>query len=217
MAGLLRSMAVRLVFVDLDRDRLRLMVRMVVIVVAAMAMHMGRGCRRRCVGVSASVCMPMPTSAVGAAFRFKSFFDFVDDQVHRAQHFRQHMVGFDLQVIGLELDCHMAVAQVIGCARQVKGAAVGCAGGDAQRALWRSDDFHHRTVLRDQDITAAHQRAAWQKDAELPTKRVSGLKAAFLADVPIELYGGSAFEQNRRQSGTLRNDLGDLQHQKVWV
>ena len=75
-------MAVRLVFVDLDCDLLRLMVRMVVIVVAVKAMHMGRGCCRRCVGVSSSVCMSMPTSAVGAAFRFKSFVDFVDDQVH---------------------------------------------------------------------------------------------------------------------------------------
>ena len=75
-------MAVRLVFVDLDRDRLRRMLRMVVIVVAVKAMHMGRGCRRRCVGVSAGVCMPMTTSAVGTAFRFKSFVDFVDDQVH---------------------------------------------------------------------------------------------------------------------------------------
>ena len=36
----------------------------------------------------------------------------------------QHMVGLDLQVVGLELDRHMAVAQVVGRARQVEGRAV---------------------------------------------------------------------------------------------
>jgi hypothetical protein len=30
--------------------------------------------------------------------------------VHGAQHVGQHMVGLDLQVVGLQLDGHMAVA-----------------------------------------------------------------------------------------------------------
>src|SRR6185369_1206402 len=41
-------------------------------------------------------------------------------QVHGAQHVRQHMIGLDLQVIGLELDRHMAIAQVVGGPRQVE-------------------------------------------------------------------------------------------------
>jgi hypothetical protein len=41
--------------------------------------------------------------------------------VHGAQHVGQHMVGLDFQVVGLQLDGHMAVAQVVSGAGQVKG------------------------------------------------------------------------------------------------
>ena len=126
-------MAVRLVGVDLDRHELRLVVRRAVIeaVVAVWAMHMGRMYSGRygrryssSVGVPAIVRMRMTTSAVGAAFGLEGFTDFMDDQMHGAQHVRQHMVGFDFQVIRLELNRHMAVSQVVGRAGQVKGAAV---------------------------------------------------------------------------------------------
>ena len=42
----------------------------------------------------------------------------------RAQHVGQHRVGLDLQVVGLQFDRHMAVAQVVGGAHQVEGRAV---------------------------------------------------------------------------------------------
>ena len=117
-------MAVRLVFVDLDRHWLHRMVRMAVIVAVAAvwAMHMGRRCGRSGVGVPASV--RMPTRAVSAAFGLKRFADFVDDQVHGTQHVGQHMVGFYFQVVWLEFDRDMAVAEVVSRACQVKGATV---------------------------------------------------------------------------------------------
>jgi hypothetical protein len=62
--------------------------------------------------------------AVGAALGFKSFLNRVHDQVHGTQQVGQHMVGLYLQVVGLELNRHMAVAQVVGGACQVKGRAV---------------------------------------------------------------------------------------------
>ena len=65
--------------------------------------------------------------AVGAAFGLEGLLGLAHDQVHRAQHAGQHVVGLDLQVVGLELDRHMPVAQVVGRARQVEGRAVlGC-------------------------------------------------------------------------------------------
>ena len=52
--------------------------------------------------------------AVSTVFRFKRFVDSHHRHVHVAQHIGQHMVGFDFQMIGLQLDGHMAVAQVVG-------------------------------------------------------------------------------------------------------
>ena len=62
--------------------------------------------------------------AVGAALGFKSFIHRVHDQVHGTQQVGQYMVWLDLQVVRLELNRHMTVAQVIGRTCQVKGRAV---------------------------------------------------------------------------------------------
>jgi len=42
------------------------------------------------------------------------------DQMHGLQHLGQHMVGLDLEVVGLEFNRHMAVAQVVSRPNQVK-------------------------------------------------------------------------------------------------
>lgn len=103
------------------------------VVAAAGAMHVRRGgvSRWRVMVVMAvivvmAVVVPakVPTGGIGAVFRFKRFIHLGHDQVHGAQHVDQHMVGLDLQVIGLELNRHMAVAQVVGDADQVKRRAV---------------------------------------------------------------------------------------------
>ena len=122
------------------------------------------------------------------------------------------MVGFDFQVIRLEFNRHMAVSQVVGRAGQVKGAAVRSADSDAQDRLRRRDDLDHGTIFGNQHITAAHQGAARQEDAELAAQRVGRLEAAFLADIPVEFDCGCALEQNGRQAGALRHDFGNLKH-----
>jgi hypothetical protein len=43
-----------------------------------------------------------------------------DDQVHAPEHLGQHGVGLDLQVVGPQLDAHVAVAQVVGRPHQVE-------------------------------------------------------------------------------------------------
>ena len=59
--------------------------------------------------------MVMPTAMpcrIGAAFGFERQVLCFHDEVHGAQHVGQHMVGLDLEVVGLQFDGHMAVAQV---------------------------------------------------------------------------------------------------------
>lgn len=73
---------------------------------------------------------------IRTALGLKGFGHFNHRHVHGAQHVGQHMVGLDLQVVGLQLDGHMPVAQVVGGTGQVKGRAMLGAGGDAQHGLW---------------------------------------------------------------------------------
>ena len=62
--------------------------------------------------------MPMPT--ISTPLGFKRFLHGHHRHVHGAQHVSQHMVGFDFQMIGLQLYGHMAVAQVVCRTCQIK-------------------------------------------------------------------------------------------------
>ena len=79
--------------------------------------------------------------AICAVFRFKRFIHGDDRNVHVAQHVGQHMVGFDFQMVGLQLDRHMPVAQVVGGAGQIEQAAVARAMRDTQHRLRCSQHF----------------------------------------------------------------------------
>jgi hypothetical protein len=147
--------------------------------------------------------MAVPAGRIGAAFGLEGVLGFGHGQVHGAQHVGQHVVGFDLQVIGLQLDGHVAVAQVVGGAGQVKGGAVLGAGGDHQHRLRRGQHAHQRAVLGHQHVAAAHHGAARQKDAEFAPGAVGGGEAAFLAHVPVELDRGGALEQGAGQAAPL--------------
>jgi hypothetical protein len=43
------------------------------------------------------------------------------NQMHGLQHLGHHMVRLDFEVVGLEFNRHMAVAQVVSRSNQVKG------------------------------------------------------------------------------------------------
>jgi len=79
------------------------------------------------VGMTVIVCMrmamivTMSARAVGPALGFEGLLRLDHGQVHGAQHVGQHVVGFDLQVVWLEFDGDVAVAQVVGRACQVEG------------------------------------------------------------------------------------------------
>ena len=101
-------------------------------VLAIGAMHMGLGAgsmyvarmtmARMTMAVPLFVAMGMPAMGamvtIGTTFGFKSLRHRHHRHVHGAQHVGQHVVEFDFQVVGFELDGHMAVAQVVSGAGQ---------------------------------------------------------------------------------------------------
>jgi hypothetical protein len=60
------------------------------------------------------IAMAMPRAAmvrtICATFGFKRFFNGLHNEVHGPQHFCQHRIGFDFEVIWFELNGHMAIA-----------------------------------------------------------------------------------------------------------
>ena len=138
---------------------------------------------------------------------------FGDDEVHRSQQRGQHMVGFDLQMVRLELDRHVAIAQMVGGAQQVVRRAVLSTVGHQKHLLRRGHDPDQRPVLRHQHVTAACHRAARQEHADRATQRIGGLKAALLPHVPIQGDAGRALQQYGRQSVSAGQQLASLQHQ----
>ena len=149
--------------------------------------------------------MRMPVAAVRTAFRLKRFVHRHHRHVHGSQHVGQHMVGLNLQVVGLQLDGHMAVAEVVGRTRQVKRRAMLRACRDAQHLLWRRLHAHQRAVFEHQHIATAHQGAAWQEHTQGTAVGVGRIKAAFLTHVPIEFDRGSAFDKCSGQTVAARN------------
>ena len=122
------------------------------------------------------------------------------------------MVGLNFQVVGLQFDGHMAVAQVVGSTHQVKDRAVGGAGGDLQHALGCGNRTDQRAVFGHQYVAAAHGLAARQEDGQFAPLAVGGGKARFLAHVPVQLDGGGALQQHFGQALALGKQFMDGQH-----
>jgi hypothetical protein len=150
-------------------------------------------------------------SAVGARLRLEGGVRFADIELHLAQHVGQHRVDFELQVIGLDFERDMAIAEVVGRAQQVKRLALGADANDQHRLRCR-DDADQRTVVDDEDVATPNNLAAGQKDANAALLRIIDLKPAFLARVPVEFDARSAADQRRSQTASLRNELGSVEH-----
>ena len=115
--------------------------------------------------------------AISPVFGLEGFRHRHHRHVHGTQHVGQHMVGLDLQVVGLQFDGYVAVAQVVGGAGQVKGRAVFCASGDAQHGLRRGLHPHQRAVFGHQHITAAHHGATGQEHTQGTALAVGGAQS----------------------------------------
>lgn len=142
----------------------RMIVRMVMCVIVRFCR---RSLGRMAMGVVMAAAVCMPALCVGPCFGFKRLAHRVDDQVHRTQHVGQHMIRFNFEVIGFQLNLYMSVTQMVGRANQVIRRAVRTAMRDAQNSLCRSEHPHQRAIFSYQYITATHCRPARQKNAEL--------------------------------------------------
>ena len=151
--------------------------------------------------------------AISAALGFKRGLHVGDDHVHGAQQFSQHMIGLDLQMVGLKLDRHVTVAQVIGGAHHIEGTAMLRARRDVQHSLGGCLHTDERSVFGHQHIAPTNHRAARQEDAQRSTQAVRGVKAAFLARVPVQRDGGGTLHQHASQPFALRHALRTNQHQ----
>ena len=140
---------------------------------------------------------------VSPALGFKRILHFCHLQAHASQHVGQHMVGFDLEVICLQFDGDMAIAQVVSRTHEVKRRAVVRVMGDAQHRLRRCHHFEQGTVFAHQHITPAHGTASGKKHTHLATGVVMGFKPTFLTHIPIEGDTGRASEQGFGQSMAL--------------
>ncbi len=184
---------------------LRIRWAMAMIVVCMVVMSM-------CIAMTMAMVVTTPMLAISTVFGFETFTHLVDDEVHGTQHIGQHMVGLDFQMVWLQLNGHMAVAQVVGCAGQVKRCAVRCAMGDAQHGLWRGQHFEQRAVFTHQHIATAHHLAALQKHTHLATRTVGGFESAFLPHIPVQRDGRCAFQEHRCQAVAMANEFGKMDH-----
>ena len=157
--------------------------------------------------------MPMPPG-VGPGLGFEGGLFLGDDQVHALEHPAQHVVGFNFQMVRLQFDLHVPVAQVVGRAGQIEGAAMVRAGAHHHDGLWRSVHPHQRAILGHQHIAAAHHAAALQKHPQTAAQRVHGLEAALLPGVPVQADGGGSLEQHGGQSAPGGHELVDGDHDR---
>ena len=78
----------------------------------------------RIAAVRMAVMMTVPIirhmAAIRATFGLEWQIGFYDGHVHAAQHVGQHVIGFDLQMIGLQLNGYMAIAEVVCRAHEIK-------------------------------------------------------------------------------------------------
>ena len=132
--------------------------------------------------------------------------------MHLPQHVGQHVIRLELQVIRLQLELHVAVAQVVGRTQEVEGRAVRDAVPDHEHRLRGGDHAHERAVLGHEHVAAAHHGAARQEHAEHASLRIGGVEAALLPHVPVELDRGRASEQHPRQASPSGDEFVHCKH-----
>ena len=115
--------------------------------------------------------------AIGAGLGLEWRIDLLDRGTQAFEHIRQHVIGSDAQIAVADFDRHVAIAEVIGGARQFAGIVA----GDVRHLLVGGNDFDHAAVARDDHIAAAQQVATRQVEADLLAGRELRAQAALLA------------------------------------
>jgi len=154
----------------------------------------------------------MPMFPIGAGLWLEGCVLASHDQVHAFEHLGQDMVGLDLQPVRAQLDRHVAIAQVVGRAGQVKRRPVFAAMADDQHRLGCGFHTDQTAIFSHHHIAPTDDGAPRQEDAQRPPQAVGGVKAALLPDVPVERDRGCLLEQDRRQATALGDEFVDGQH-----
>jgi len=161
-----------------------------------------------------AVVVPL-CSTIGGALGLEDRQTFRHDQVLLAQQVGQRRIGCQLQVVGLQFQCHLALAQLVGDAQQVNRAAVLGAVAHFQHRLLGGLHQHQRAVVAHQHIATAQQPAVWQGHAELAALRIGGLEVALLALVPAELHAGGTAHQHGGQAAALGDAFVDGEQGRI--
>src|SRR5574337_719181 len=74
------------------------------------------------------IVMPgMAAARVGATLGLEGLAGLADDELHLLQHRGEHMVRLELEMVGLQFQRDVPVAEMVGRAQQIEGRAMLCA------------------------------------------------------------------------------------------
>ncbi len=107
--------------------------------------------------------VPVPmTAAVGAGFGLKRLRRSFDPRAEPCQHRLEHGIGFQLQIIGTDFDGRMAIAEMIGGARQRQRIAR----SHDEHGFIRRDDSHKAAVVGNEHVAVRKHGAARQHERD---------------------------------------------------
>ena len=127
-------------------------------------------------------------SSIGTGLRLERALLFIHPQVHGPQHCGQHMVGFELEMVGLQFQRHMPVRQVVGRTQQVARRAVRGAGAHHQHGLGRGKNLDQRAVFQHGHVTTAQDGTPGEHETQGAAGGVHRVETTFLSHVPGQFH-----------------------------
>ena len=118
------------------------------------------------VGTMSMVMRQQSAVPVSPPLGLKSFLDFLHLHAHALHEIGQDMVWLDLQVIGVQFDRDVAIAQVIGCTHQIECGHGWVRRHDTQHLLGCRQHHYQRTIFGHQHIAAPDHGASGQKHTQ---------------------------------------------------
>gem|GEM_PF-2777668 len=107
------------------------------------------------------------------------------NESHVQYHLLNDMVRFNLQMLCLNFDGNMPIAQVIGRTHEVVGGGVKWTGRNFQEGLWCRFNAKKCTVLTHQNVLSSKHFAPLNENRDFVARGVSGMKATFLSLLPL--------------------------------
>lgn len=135
--------------------------------------------------VFVTACMCLVAVTISATFGFEGAHYMFDNESHVRYHLLKDVVRFNVQMLRLNFDGNVPVAQVIGRTHEVMGCGVKRTGRNFQKGLWCRFNSKKCTVLTHQHVLCSKHFAPPNKNCDFVARRVSGMKATFLSLLPF--------------------------------